>query len=152
MIDMYSRAEVFRFLGSTPTPVVDVDAASERIDRWAARIGGFTGVWAVTRLDEPATPIGTVLLVGLPTTDGVASEVYEIGWHFHPDAWGHGYATEAGGAMVSRARAAGLPEVRAVVHAANGPSRRVCERLGMSYAGQTDEWYGVTLDEYVLRL
>ena len=49
------------------------------------------------RKDDDAV-IGTVLLVPLTRTDGEACDIYEIGWHLHPEAWGQGYATESAGA------------------------------------------------------
>ena len=151
-IDMYSREDVYRFLGGSPEAVTDPDVARSRIDRWSGR-GEFSGIWAVTMRDEPLRPVGTILLVPLTSSsDGSWSDVFEIGWHFHPDSWGNGYATEAGRAMIARARTAGLSEIRAVLYAGNLPSRRVCERLGMEYLGPTDQWYGVTLEEYVVAM
>jgi len=152
MIEMYSREDVYRFLGSAPSAVTEPELARARIDRWRGR-GECSGIWAVTLRDQPRPPIGTILMLPLPlSTDGSWSETFEIGWQFHPSAWGNGYATEAGQAMIARARAARLPEVRAVLHAENRPSRAVCERLGMSYLGPTDQWYGVTLEEFRLPL
>jgi len=152
VLDLYSRPEVYRFLGSEPLPMADRQEARARIQRWKERCVGVAGVWAVQRRDHPEPPIGTVLLGALPRTDGAPSDVIEIGWHLHPDAWGHGFATEAAVALLDRARAAGLHEVRAVVYPENEPSREVCRRLGMVESGTTDEWYSVTLVEYRLDL
>jgi RimJ/RimL family protein N-acetyltransferase len=151
---MYGREDVYRFLGSRPVPVRDLDEAQARIARWAERATPGRGVWAVTRSDAApdAAPIGTVLLVPLERSDGQSPDVVEIGWHFHPDSWGHGYATEAARTVVQLAREEGLPELRAVVFPGNGASVRVCERLGMTAFGLTSQWYGVELLEYVLAL
>ncbi len=152
VLDMYSRPEVVRFLGATPQPVIDEGQARDRIDRWAERTQGLAGIWAIERRDRPGVPIGSALLVPLPRTDGAPSAAYEIGWHLHPDAWGHGYATEAAVALIDRAAAAGLTQVRAVVYPQNEASRAVCRRLGMTEVGLTGEWYGVDVVEYLLDL
>lgn len=151
ILDMYSRREVYRFLGSVPTPVHDLDEAVSRVEQRNARTHGLEGVWAIVRADDDEV-IGTVLLVPLPRTDGQACAVHEIGWHLHPDAWGRGYATEAAGAVIARARAGGLEEVRAVVYADNASSHAVCRRLGMTQLGLTSEWYNAELVEYRLDL
>jgi RimJ/RimL family protein N-acetyltransferase len=71
----------------------------------------------------------------------------EVGWHLNPDHWGRGYATEAGrGALDLALGAYGLDEVRAVVLPGNLASLAVCRRLGMRHEGQTDRYYGVTLE------
>lgn len=153
LIDMYGRAEVYRFLGATPSPVTSVAEALDRVDRWQQRIEGAFGIWAITRRDEPdAAPIGTVLLVPLPRSDSQPTDAVEIGWHLHPDARGSGYATEAGLAMVDRARHEGVEVLRAVVYPDNVASQAVCRRLGMTDRGLTDRWYGVTLVEFTLAL
>ncbi len=65
----------------------------------------------------------------------------QIGWYAHPDATGHGYTTEAARAVLEYGLAAGLPEIRALTHTDNYPSMRVCDRLGMTYLGITEDWY-----------
>ncbi len=151
-LDIYSRPEVSRFLGAAPRPVEDLEEARRRIAVWDERTTGLGGIWALERRDAPGMPIGSMLLVPLPRSDGEASDAWEIGWHLHPDHWGQGYATEGAVPLIERARAAGLGEVRAVVHAGNAASRAVCRRLGMVDVGSTTRWYGVELVEYLLDL
>lgn len=153
LLDTYGRPEVYRFLGASPSPVVDVDDARQRIARWSTRIRDGLGVWAIVRREVPeARPVGTALLVELPRSDGAASDAVEIGWHLHPEWWGLGYATEAGAALVAAATARGQGTVRAVLYPENHGSAAVCERLGMTMVGLTGEWYGVELVEYRLDL
>ena len=58
----------------------------------------------------------------------------EIGWRLHPDAWGHGYATEAGRAALEAARdQLGLTRIIAVIDPGNAASLAVARRLGMSF-------------------
>jgi RimJ/RimL family protein N-acetyltransferase len=74
-----------------------------------------------------------------------------VGWHFHPDSWGRGYATESARAAVDRAFAAGLPEIYAVIHPGNDRSVAVTRRLGMTPIGVQSQWYGGTpFETYVL--
>jgi RimJ/RimL family protein N-acetyltransferase len=67
----------------------------------------------------------------------------EIGWLLHPGHGGHGYATEAARAGLGRLFDAGLHRVVARVDARNGPSLRVCERLGMRREATLieNEWF-----------
>ncbi len=54
----------------------------------------------------------------------------EIGYFFHPEAQGRGYATELASAALAAAWALGLPALRAFAHPANAASRRVLEKSG----------------------
>jgi RimJ/RimL family protein N-acetyltransferase len=82
--------------------------------------------------------LGTVLLLTLPNDDHGA---VEIGWHLHPDAWGHGYATEAATAVLGHGFAGGLREIIAVAHTTNDASIAVMRRLGMADHGVVHTWY-----------
>jgi RimJ/RimL family protein N-acetyltransferase len=146
--DIYSRMEVARWLGATPRPLASMDEANHLVTRWAELndaepddAGPTEGRWALEHKDDGVV-VGTVILVALPDGDG---EV-EVGWHLHPDSWGHGYATEAGRGALTLAFADGLEEVLAVVRPDNAPSIAVCRRLGMEELGLTDRYYGTSLE------
>ncbi|MFE9428617.1 GNAT family N-acetyltransferase [Kitasatospora sp. NPDC006697] len=142
VLDIYSRWEVARWLGSAPAALADLAAAEARIERWRGLSDDPRfGLWALEH-KETGVALGSVLLLPLA---GGAGEV-EVGWHLHPDSWGHGYATEAARAVLAHGFAAGLPEVFAVVRPGNGPSMAVCRRLGMTHQGLTDRWYGLELE------
>jgi RimJ/RimL family protein N-acetyltransferase len=141
-LDTYSRWEVAQWLGASPRVLQTLDEAAAMIDRWAARCVGDHGVWAV-RVRETGVVAGTVLLVPLPGSTDV-----EVGWHLHPDSWGHGYATEAARGALAHGFARGLDEIFAVVRPANERSLAVCRRLGMTPLGLTDRWYDTTLAAY----
>ncbi len=152
MYDMHRRWEVARWLGADPKPMADLEQAQASIARWqdfAARDPRY-GLWAVEEkaADAERTVAGSVLLVPLPLSSGGVSDDVEIGWHFHPDAWGRGLATEAAQAVLAKAWADGHHEVYAVTYPGNAASQRVCERLGMAAVGLTDRWYGVTFEAY----
>lgn len=58
----------------------------------------------------------------------------EIGWRLAKAAHGHGYATESARAVLTDAfNTHHLPEVVAVIAPGNTASRRVAEKLGMTY-------------------
>lgn len=138
LLDLLSRMEVVKWLGDgEPELMRDLDEAHARIDRYAGRSDPPLGVWAVERRSDGVVA-GTVLLLTLPNDEH--GEV-EIGWHLHPDSWGHGYATEAAAAVLAHGFAAGLPEIIAVSHTDNRPSQAVMGRLGMTDRGIVERWY-----------
>ncbi len=150
--DIYRRWEVSRWLGATPRAMADRDAASRVIERWNLRNADpVHGVWAVEE-KATGTVAGTVLLVPLPEpSDSVPSRgEVEVGWHFHPDAWGRGLATEAARGAIGHGFKAGLPEIYAVVRPDNQASLAVCRRLGMRRLGPTKRWYDAELESFVI--
>lgn len=57
----------------------------------------------------------------------------EIGYFFHPDAWGQGYASEFATMTIAMAdNDLKLPEVRAFAHPDNARSQRVLKKLGFT--------------------
>jgi RimJ/RimL family protein N-acetyltransferase len=141
--DLYRRWEVARWLGATPQAMLTLDEGEARITRWAERnlVCEVEGRWAVQRREDGRV-LGTVLLVPLP--DGAGE--FEVGWHFHPDAWGHGYATEAARGALRWGFDRGLDEVHAVVRPDNAPSLKVCGRLAMTPLGRTSRYYDTELE------
>ena len=147
---IYGREEVIRWLGTPPhRPAASAGAMRASLERTIARNARQPqyGLWALERRGCGAV-IGAVLLVPLDGGDG---EI-EVGWHLNPEHWGQGYATEAGrGALGHAFGACGLTEVLAVVYPENARSLAVCRRLGMTHLGQTDRYFGVTLELFRLR-
>lgn len=141
LFDVFRLPEVARWSG-TGTPMTDVSEAVARIERMPARAGEHpaTGVFATERLDTGAF-IGSTLLVPLTSSAGVDRSDFEVGWHLHPDAWGHGFATEAASALLARGFAAGMSEIYAVTDPDNVRSQAVCVRLGMDDLGLASTWY-----------
>lgn len=155
MLDMYARPEVVRFLGSVPTPMPSLEAAYARIERGLLRntedreAGLPTGFWAVT-VRATGLVAGTVALVTVDGSREPGAPV-EVAWHLHPDAQGHGYATEAARAAFARAHAAGIDEVLALTDEANVASQAVCRRLALELRGVSGEFYGKPLMVWVSR-
>ena len=139
LFDMLRRWEVAQWLGDDPKVMADRAEAVERIARWHDRFIADPryGSWAV---EGTATGVvaGTVPLVPVPNGDG---EV-EVGWHFHPDSWQRGLATEAASGALRKGFTDGLDEIYAITHTTNDPSQRVCQRIGMRDLGIFhDRWY-----------
>ncbi|WP_354639546.1 GNAT family N-acetyltransferase [Kitasatospora camelliae] len=144
-LDLYSRWEVARWLGREPRALAGAAEAEALVARFRERSADPRyGVWALERRDTGVVA-GSVLLVPLP--DGTGGEV-EVGWHLHPDSWGHGFATEAARAALTKGFADGLEAVHAVVRPENERSLAVCRRLGMTALGRTDRWYGRELEAF----
>ena len=75
--------------------------------------------------------------IGLSGVQPVGREHLEIGWIFAREAWGKGYATEAGAAAMKHVlETLGRSRVIALIDPPNEPSKRVAARLGMQYEGQ----------------
>lgn len=94
---------------------------------------------AVERRDSEQL-IGDVFF-GVRSLDGLAAE---IGWTFHPDHQGQGFATEAATAVLRLAfERLGLHRVFAELDPRNKASIAVCRRLGMREEGRfrQDMWF-----------
>lgn len=166
VLDLYSRWEVQRFIGNRPQVMRQRAEAEERIRAWTNMDHPLHAIWAVQLKapggrkgqEQQSGPLaGTLLLKSIPasgeTLPLLPSGDTEIGWHFHPDHWGHGYATEAAAAVLAHALAAGpdktgLDKVLAVTAPANTASQKVCERIGMTHRGQTNEYYNALCELY----
>jgi len=151
MLDLYSRLEVQRYIGAVPTLMQTREEALARIARWHDLARPPHGIWAV-ELTGTGLPIGTLLLKTIPASrpadaprvsaaPAEPSGDTEIGWHFHPDHWGNGYAAEAAGVVLAHAFASGLHRVVAVTNPANLASQRACTRIGMTHLGRSAAYY-----------
>lgn len=150
--DIYRRPEVAQWLSRPPRPWASLGATRERLRRWvnlSTEQPGYA-LWAVEPRDL-GSPVGTVLLVPLPLADGSLTADVEVGWHFHPDHWGRGYATEAARAVLHHAFAdLHLPVVNALAYEGNDSSTAVMHRLGMVHRGRSDRWYGAEFDWWTI--
>jgi RimJ/RimL family protein N-acetyltransferase len=142
LLDLESRWEVVRFLGAHPAIMRTRADALASIRRRRAVDHPVHGIWVITTAN--GRPAGNLLLKPIPLSAGEpAGEPadVEIGWHLHPDVWGHGYATEAARAVLTDASGHGLARVLAVTAPDNHASQAVCRRLGMTTLGRTARYY-----------
>jgi RimJ/RimL family protein N-acetyltransferase len=122
--------EVMRFLNDgTALTRVESGFVSDRVlEHW--KTYGF-GLWAVVEKDGGRM----VGFAGLchPLWFPEYAAAVEVGWRLRRDAWGLGYATEAGReALRVGLEERGLRKVLAFIHPDNHRSSAVAERLGMT--------------------
>lgn len=111
------------------------------LDHWDEH--GF-GRWALERR-KAAGFIGWCGLKHLSETGEV-----EVAYMLARDHWGRGLATDAAGAAVRFGfETVGLTTIVALVHPANKASRRVIEKLHMTYTGRYT-YFGMECCRYVL--
>jgi RimJ/RimL family protein N-acetyltransferase len=148
VFDTYSRIEVQRYIGRTPRMMTEPAEARAVVERWLTLEDAPLGVRAITT--HAGERLGSLLLKRIPwSADAAAAgtpEDIEIGWHLHPHAWGHGYASEAAAAVLQQAWDAGILRVVAVTNPANVASQAVCRRIGMTHRGQTTLYYDTTCE------
>jgi RimJ/RimL family protein N-acetyltransferase len=138
---VFGDPEVMRYIsGGKPRSREDTETGLLRtIEGWKTR--GF-GFWAVTHKGMERV-IGYCGLVPLEDT----SEI-EVAYGFAKSEWGHGYASEAAQASLRFGfEELKLERIVAVVYQENISSKRVLEKLGMTYT-KNGHYYGVELMYY----
>jgi RimJ/RimL family protein N-acetyltransferase len=144
----YGSAAVARWLTPAMDQVSDESAMRLVLQQWVAedaRLITPAGRWAVERREDGAV-IGGATLLPLPPDDE-----FEVGWQLHPDAWGHGYASETGLALARWAFDQGIEQVIAVVRPANTRAEAMVRRIGMEWVGETEKYHRLRLQQYRLR-
>jgi RimJ/RimL family protein N-acetyltransferase len=144
----YGDEQVARWLAPAMDRVRDPDAMRLLLERWVAEDAGLllpAGRWAIERRADGHV-VGGASLLPLPP-----DEEFEIGWALHPEAWGHGYATESGLTLARWAFGQGIEQVIALVRPANARAAAAVRRLGMEWVGETEKYHGLRLQEYRLR-
>ncbi len=109
-----------------PAPLTR-EASDAFVDRIEAEfdVRGF-GLYAA---ETGGDFIGFVGLSALPFSDDV-----EIGWRLARPAWGHGYATEGGIAVLRHGFGSlGLRDVVSITSVSNVRSQRVMRRIGLTH-------------------
>jgi RimJ/RimL family protein N-acetyltransferase len=151
LLDLESRWEVVRLLGPHPVTMSTREEALASVARRRAVDDPIHGIWLITAVGD-GRRLGNLLLKPIPLSagEGGPGDV-EIGWHLHPDAWGHGYATEAAEVVMADAFDRGLPRVIAVTMPENHASQAVCRRLGMTHLGRMTRYYGSTMELFEKR-
>jgi RimJ/RimL family protein N-acetyltransferase len=144
----YGHAAVARWLTPAMDRVPDLAAMRLVLQQWVAedaRMVPPAGRWAIERQPDGEV-IGGATLLPLPP-----DEEYEMGWQLHPQAWGHGYATEAGLALARWAFEQGIEQVIGLVRPANTRAAATVRRIGMEWVGETEKYHNLRLQQYRLR-
>ena len=144
----YGEAEVARWLAPTMDRVHDLAAMRLVLQQWIAedaRMVAPAGRWAIELRDGGKLVGGATLLPLLP------DEEFEMAWQLHPEAWGHGYATEAGLTLARWAFRQGIEQVIAVLRPANMRAAATMRRIGMEWVGETEKYHGLRLQVFRLR-
>jgi RimJ/RimL family protein N-acetyltransferase len=111
------------------------DAIVDRILDGFARHGH--GPWALEV--KGGAPFIGFCGIWQPSFDAHFTPCTEVGWRLAHDAWGKGYATESAEAALDYGFGPlGLAEIVAYTTPENARSRRVMERLGMTYDPEDD--------------
>lgn len=116
--------------------------SSEDSSALASRIGQHFeahnyGLWAVEI--KGIVPFAGFIGLMIPRFEAHFTPCVEIGWRLAAEYWGHGYATEGAKATLDFAfQWLETDEIVAMTTVENRRSRRVMEKLGMTYNGEDD--------------
>jgi len=150
-IAMFLDPSVTRFIGpaSQALPRTAETFQTQMRTRHALENELGYAMWAVERTSTGEF-IGQCGLRPAALMDPNAGSEIDLGYHFSPASWGHGYATEAVVATLAHGLGtAGLTRVMAVAEPENVGSWRVLEKAGMHYEGNAS-YYGLhDLKKYV---
>lgn len=131
------RPEVARNLALVPEPN-PVLAAEIFILTARAREANLGDLVRAVRLKDGA-PIGVI------GASPRGEDAWSFGYWYTPSAWGKGYATEAGQAMIEVLRQRGATRLIAGFFSHNAASARVLSKLGFERNGKDDPEYCAAL-------
>lgn len=136
--------DVRRYLPPGPAPTLETFSSALERRHAMERERGFA-MWAVDA-KETGSFVGQC---GLYPAEGTGPEI-ELAYHYQTSAWGKGYGTEAGSAVLAYAFGPlELDRVIAIVMPENVGSCRVVEKAGMRFEG-TATYYSIpNLRKYV---
>lgn len=113
-------------------PFECIDNAHEALSTVLAAPGSY----AVT-LGSTGEIVGSIAL--RIDTDSPEATVADIGYWIGTPYWGNGYATEAGRAIIDRARELGVQTIILKYFDGNDASRRVSEKLGFAWRSRDED-------------
>lgn len=144
---MNGDPEVMRYMSRSLDRAASDLFLSRILEHW--KMDGF-GLWAIEQRDDGAF-LG---FAGLsePAFRAPFTPAIEVGWRLGREAWGHGYATEAGAAALRFGfEVLGLDEIVAFTAVRNEHSRQVMERLGMTHDPADDFEYPRVAPDHPVR-
>ncbi len=146
---IYGANEVTRWLTPAMERVDDLDSMRTVLDGWIEEQETMLpsrGRWAVQRLDNGEL-VGGLSIRLLPPY----KEDLELSWQLRPDAWGHGYASEAARALARWAFTQDIDELFAVARPNNSRAIATARRVGMEWVGETTKYYELRLQVFRIR-
>ncbi|MFN3728345.1 MAG: GNAT family N-acetyltransferase [Fimbriimonadaceae bacterium] len=146
VLEIYRHAEVYRYLAPGSRPMQTLADAEmglrRRMDRTAEL--GF-GLWAV-ECRQSGEVLGACGLNRLDETGEI-----EVAYHFRPDAWGRGIASEAARQCVEHGLTTlGLDVIVGITHPENVASQRVLKKAGLTYTGPAT-YFGIPVERFERR-
>ncbi|MCT2587691.1 GNAT family N-acetyltransferase [Actinophytocola gossypii] len=148
-LEIYGVDKVTRWLTPAMGQIADTDAMRLLLQAWIEDQPNMLpprGRWAIQRRDTDEV-IGGLGIRLLPPYE----EDLELSWQLRPEAWGHGYAAEAGAALISWAFTQEIDELFAVARPSNTRAIGTAKRLGMTWVGETDKYYNLRLQVFRIR-
>jgi [ribosomal protein S5]-alanine N-acetyltransferase len=115
--------------------------------------------WEVGTFNCPLILRATDQLIGDVGLNPFLEDEYipEIEWQIGPEHWGKGYATEVGRAMLAYGfQDAGFPAIMGFALSQHVASRRVMEKIGMTYLhdkedyGQIKSFYRIDRNDFTI--
>jgi RimJ/RimL family protein N-acetyltransferase len=148
-LGIHGHADVARWLSPAMDRVPDLAAMRLLLQQWIDEddlLAPPAGRWAIDRRRDGRL-LGGAILLPLPP----GQEDLEVGWHLHPQVWGHGYASETTRALAGWAFSHDVDEIFAVVRPGNTRAATTVRRNGMEWVGETGKYFGLTLQVFRLR-
>lgn len=148
MLAYRSLPEVCRWVPFEPMGRADVEGLISRVFARTAIEGDDDFLFLGYEVQGTPAVIGDISFGWDSAEHGTA----EIGYTLNPSFGGHGYATEAVGALMGVAFAAGVHRIVARIDTRNMPSASLASRLGMRREAhfRQNEWFkGGWSDEFV---
>lgn len=145
---VYAAPSVCRWLAPEMVVPTTVREMRSRLAEWASdhESTDVHGHWAVCDRGTSAV-VGALVLEHAMQTDSLA-----LGWALAPEAWGRGYAAEAGDALVRWAiHEEGALEVFAIVQPDNERAAATAERIGMEWVTELGHLTGGRYQVYRIR-
>lgn len=128
---VYAAPAVCRWVDGPNAAAASVETMSAQLARWSSEdqtAPGCLGHWALAHRSTSGV-VGALALDPALGGDSVA-----ISWALAPQAWGQGYAAEAGDALARWAiHEQGALEVFALVQPDNARAQATAERIGMDW-------------------
>ena len=147
--EVFGHPEVARWLSPIMVQVPNLAAMRVLLRQWIVedlRSPPPTGRWCIQRREDAAVLGGATLLPLPPGGDDL-----ELGSQLHPSVWGQGYASEATYAIAQWAFRHDVDELYAVIRPDNVRAVSALRRNGMEWVGETDKYFGQTMQLYRLR-